>query len=198
MKVYINGELYEAIQSADRLSEIVEDLRIECKKENKVLQIMIDGKFVDTILPGQLEVGVGKVEIEKKTPLELVIEGLIESINYLPVLGEGLNESTNHFREGNISKGIIIFEQSIDGLNWLNHLLTGVKVYIVSDERFNIRCNNYQEDVEGFSQIIKELLLAWENEDYVLIADLVEYELIPNLDKCHNFFVEILDQLAGV
>ncbi|AZR73894.1 hypothetical protein BBF96_11140 [Anoxybacter fermentans] len=198
MKVFVNGELYKAIRSIEMLHEVLEDLRIECKKENKILQLKIDGKYVNEILPGQTEEDIDLIEIEIRSPVELVIEGLIEGINYLPRLLEGLNESSLSFREGKQNKGIKLFEQSIDGLNWVNHILVGLDVYILSMDQFQKNSGNYHEDKAGFEQIIKELMTAWENEDYVLISDLIEYELIPNLEKWNQHFMQILDQLAGV
>lgn len=197
MKVYINEEFHEGINTIGKLREVVGDLRIKCKKDNKVISIVADGKNIDPDFLDKLETGIDKVEIVTKSPFDLVVEGLVEGTGYLPRLINGLNETSNHFREGNINRGIKKFQQGIDGLNWLNHLLVGLDLYIYSDSQFkdNIKCYT---DTKEFSGIIKELLSAWENEDYVLISDLVEYELVPVLEKCHTAFLQLLDQLAGV
>ncbi len=198
MKVYINNELHEGIRTLDMLKGVFEDLQIECKKENKVLQIQIDEKFVDQIPFGITEENINQINILIKSPMEVIIEGLIEGVDYIPVLCQGLRQSAQMLQETNLGEGIKLFQESIDGLSWVTQVLSGADIYLFKNDELNFYGTIYQEAIGRFSEIVNELMIAWKNEDYILISDLLEYELIPVVEEWHQYFMQILDNLAEV
>lgn len=50
---------------------------------------------------------------------------------------------------------------------------------------------------QDFNQILKELLLAFENEDTVLAGDLFEYEIIPRMDRLGEFTSRLQEDTAN-
>lgn len=198
MKVIINGQLIEQITTINALNEVITDLRIQCAKENLVMQMMVNGLATDNILPGLSESELDTVEIQLLTPEEMVVEGIVEGYNYLPRFVDGLNQCLDYFRAGNQSQAVIIFGQAVDGMNFLNHVFSGIKFYILPLEEFNQVRTTYQTQIAGFEQVLKELMETWENEDYVLMADLIEFELIPQLEQVQEQFHQILDRLIEV
>lgn len=198
MKVVINDELHEEIKTIDQLNEVLEDLRIQCLKDKQILQLKVDGKVADRILPGQSEAEIGSVEILVQNPFELVIESMVEGFNYLPRFIDGLRGCLDYFRQGNQSQAMLIFGQCIDGFDWLNHVFAGIQLYILPMQEFEKDRTTYQMQIAGFDGIFKELMKACEDEDYVFMADLIEFELIMQLEQLHTQFRQILNRLVEV
>lgn len=198
MKIYVNGELQKNISDIMNLKNLIESLQIECKNTKKILEIMVDEKSVESLPIGLSETDVTKVELVIKSALELIIECMMEGVSYLPKLEINLYQAAIMFQQTNISKGIALFQNCIDGLIWINQLLKNIQIYLINTDELNLKNSGYHGQIENFNKVIDDLLIAWKNEDYILISDLIEYELIGILKDWHNNFTLILDELAGV
>lgn len=94
------------------------------------------------------------------------IEALETAVEYLDNISRALPSIIEDFREENISK---VSEKMIslsDGLRWLYDVAKLTKEYHSLDEDEMLGC--YTEIVD-----------AMEMKDYILISDLIEYELLP-------------------
>lgn len=198
MKIYVNGELQQSISCTTDLKNLIEDLQIECKKTKKILEIIVNEKSVESLPNILVDNNIEKVELIVKSALELIIESMMEGVDYLPKLQANLYQSAMMFQQANIGKGIEIFQNCIDGLIWLNQLLKNIQIYLIKDLKLSHKEMDFNSKIEDFNQILNELLIAWENEDYTLISDLIEYELTSILTDWQNNFVRILDELAEV
>lgn len=198
MEVIINGELRQEIKSVNQLNELLVDLRIQCARENLVIQMLVNGEAKDSILPGLTEAELDTVEIQLQSSEEVVIESIVEGVSYLPRFIGGLAECLHFFRGSNQNQAILYFGQCLDGFHWLNHVLAGIKLYILPMQEFEKVSTTYQTQIEGFEGVIKELMDVWQNEDFVLMADLIEYEMIPQLEQIKDQFRQILDRLVEV
>lgn len=101
-------------------------------------------------------------------------EGLKKAgVEYLPKLSRGLTAIAELIRNGNEVVGARFFAQATEGLRWMAGLLTNISLVKASE-------------IEKFGDDLNTLLTAWENEDYVLIADLLEYEMAPFVEKANR------------
>lgn len=198
MKVFFNGELQKNIISLESLKTLIEKLRLECKKNKQILEMIVDGKSVEKLPIGFKEREFCKVELKSKSTIEFIIENMMDSFNYIPDLRRSLSEVTTLFQQGAIGQGIELFQQCIDGLIWLNHLLANLQLYLFDNREYDLESSKYQDDIDKFNRILDDLTKSWENEDYVLISDLIDYELDIVLDNWQKNFAEILDIFAGV
>ncbi len=197
MKVFVNGQQQNQIVSVESLKDLIEELRLDCKKTKKVIEVIINDRYIDDLNLIPLDPSV-EVKINIKSSLETVIESMVESVSYLSALCESLEYSANFIQQGSMEKGINLFTQCIDGLDWVNHLLTGIRIYILEKDDLIIDTAEYLTSIIQFNPIVKELLAAWSSEDHVLVSDLIEYELIPFLRLWHKNITTILDRLAEV
>lgn len=198
MKIYVNGELQQSISCTTDLKNLIEDLQIQCKKTKKIVEIIVNEKSVESLPNILVNNNIEKVELIVKSTLELIIESMMEGVDYLPKLQANLCQSAMMFQQANIGKGIEIFQKCIDGLIWLNQLIKNIQIYLIKDFKLSHKEVDFNSKIEDFNQILNELLIAWENEDYTLISDLIEYELTSILTDWQNNFIQILDDLAEV
>ena len=100
---------------------------------------------------------------------QLIIEVIESYNNYIALLPIGCLNIANSFRDEQLQKGLTDIKDFSEGVIW---------VIEVADllQKNEIRVETYIEKIQGFLVEINEAL---ENEDYILVADLFEYEIAP-------------------
>ena len=98
-----------------------------------------------------------------------VIQTLVE---YTGRLINGINEAVDSFHEGMEGKGMDLVVQIIDGLKWSMEAIS--LTLDVQVEPIDI-----SEMIEPFNAMVEAL----ENMDYVLIGDILEYEILPKVEE---------------
>lgn len=120
---------------------------------------------------------------DDEKPEKIISQCIDDATQYLPILTDGLRNVSRLCQEGREGEGVNQFLEAIEGLEWLASLMQGIST-------FNIQRNGIKPSEKPFDQLtieynekLIELLSAWENGDFVLISDLIEYELVPLLDE---------------
>ncbi len=93
--------------------------------------------------------------------------------DYLPKLAGGLMAIAELMRNGNEADGAFFFTKAADGLRWLAGFLRNIKSF---------DC----QEIKELGNYLTCLLDALENDDYVLIGDLLEYELVPFVEQVNT------------
>ena len=119
------------------------------------------------------------LEVEVST-LSGIIEKNIENADaYLIRLIPGIEKAVELFRTGNEQEANQFFIKIIDGIDWFSQVL-GIIIAakeispetVVGDK--SVR--DWQTDLVDFTQ---QMVDANKNKDWVLLADLLEYEILP-------------------
>ncbi|MDA8233887.1 MAG: hypothetical protein M0Z31_03590 [Clostridia bacterium] len=192
MKIFVNNE--EVIfdgdgTSGEKISELMKTIR---GKNLIILETKIDGVVTREDILELLKINqIGQVEVTVTNQHNLIIEGLDTALDYLPVLQKGLEEIAGLFQEGREGEGIALFLEAHTGLDWLEHILRGSRIYFQSSNRdLGVQ---FAEVAEGYNEKLTELTKAWENRDYVLIADLLEYELAPFIEEIMPLINKVME-----
>ncbi|WP_459478713.1 hypothetical protein [Clostridium saccharoperbutylacetonicum] len=104
--------------------------------------------------------------------MENKIEVLIEAYNYIDNLKNGIENLSSAINGGNEEKGVGLIPLISDGLEWLTKVIDLTK-------------DVQTEEVSSgdLNEKLKEIIEALDNEDYILVGDLFNYEIIPILDE---------------
>jgi len=114
--------------------------------------------------------------IQNKTDMEKLIKESSESAKqYIPKLLDGLKEVVKLFDEGRDKEAVLLFSTAIEGLDWFSVFQLALNLM----EPFV----NTEDNTVVFNKIMKGLLNAWETQNFLLMSDILEFELIPLLDK---------------
>ena len=100
------------------------------------------------------------------------IEVLQTANDYMNNLKNGIVNLANMIQEGKEQEAITIIPQVVDGIEWI------VQVIILTKE--------------GLNDQLQEIIEALENEDYILVGDLFNYEILPILENIHERIKETL------
>lgn len=124
---------------------------------------------------------------EGQEVLEILKESIETGQEYIPRLINGLDQIANLHRKGLQLEANAMFYDSVEGLEWLLTVIaaaTKIPTLINKTEKFN-------EKMVEFQTILKNLMDAFSGQDFILVSDIIEYELIDNL----NFWQEIFQQM---
>lgn len=104
---------------------------------------------------------------------KLIKETLDSCIEYIPKLLKAVSNIVYNMQSGNEGEGISLMPNILEGLQWVIEAVHGMQQhgYLI-----NI-------DIPVMTERLRELQEALEIRDYVLIADIFEYEVSPLLEN---------------
>lgn len=103
------------------------------------------------------------------------VEVLNTANKYLDNLENGILQVVEAFQQQNQSKGCQLIPLIADGINWVVDVVELTK----DMHKENINISNIDEKLQ-------EVVEALENEDYILVGDLFEYEVLPIIKQVHK------------
>jgi len=133
-----------------------------------------------------------KLEIIAKTEKEFMNDILLSAEDYLKRAKPELVALTDGFYSNPTAETHTSFGQLMDGLQWLDEMLALVAV---SSER-SLNGEAYAELRQTLQTEIAQLGEAVENSDNVLIADIIQYELIPVFEQLETIIGESIDTVG--
>ena len=104
--------------------------------------------------------------------MEEQIEALKTANEYIDNLKNGIENLVNKINSGEESNGIALIPIIADGLDWLINIIK-----LTSD------VHNGAISMENSNEMLEQIIEALENEDYVLLGDLFNYEFLPILEN---------------
>ncbi|EPY2277524.1 hypothetical protein ACXAT3_002267 [Clostridium sporogenes] len=114
--------------------------------------------------------------------------GKLEVLNtakeYMINLNNAIMKSADYLQNGDYFNGTNLIISITDGLEWIVQLIT-------------LRKDIYKDDMEVNKLIdnIKEVVEAFENQDYILIGDLLQYEISPIIEEYYDRTLLLLEKL---
>ena len=173
-----------------------------------IKHIILDGEDLDAEAEqANLDKPVGEIELlefHSARPVDIAVEGMNDATQLLPSLAEDLASVATDLRSGNVQDGLIKFGVCADIINWYIGLINPVDIIFSQvDPSFRLREDLDENDdlspeaelgdisadagsemrtfasVENLRQKLIDVERAQRNVDTLLLADLVEYEILP-------------------
>ncbi len=156
----------------------------------------LDDKILKTILVNEVEVNerylketlIDKEDIKsinfvtKKT--EILIKETLDQIDeYLPTLKKGVINTANLFRENEIGKANSKYQQIIEGIVWYSGVISKI-VSLLAKKDID---NKVEEMLKELNKTLTEIMVAQKKDDIVLVADMLEYEIVEYIDDFIEF-----------
>jgi hypothetical protein len=118
---------------------------------------------------GQFE----RLVVRTGPPGDLVRQGLLESTEVVGDIATRMVTAAGHLREGNLESFRPMFVTAIDDLLSFLRFLTLSQVYMGGKEAVMEQFQNHLKEQ------VDQLLKSQQQGDMVLLADLIEYEMVP-------------------
>lgn len=202
----------------------VQDLLIHIQSDvlprDRVIQhIVIDGEYLSeeaeasahNLVLDKFE----NVELHSRKVIELALEGLEHAVEIVPAVAEDMLASAAALRSGNIRDGMTILHDCLTMVEWYMDLTEAIEALFLTNKPWlrNRGLNGTPTDVDkeegsgkpyvtfadkdSLLSKFGELEAAQESDDFVGIADLIEFEIQPVVGRWAKELPEILSRVKA-
>ena len=134
--------------------------------------------------------GVEQIDVETRPRRAVAISSLESAAEYAPALSEALFAAASHLRGGRIEQAGRLQAEASDALGVFTFAVTAAAEALGSDG----------EPLCGLEAALRpwlqELLEAHQQQDWVRVADYLEYEVAPLIDGCRQGIARVLRQVS--
>lgn len=178
MKISINGaETQDPSFQGETLEEVMNAI-VKSRQNSYIRRIWLDGQEVSSDSQDTLKTSTKSVELlelELAELQDLLANNLTNAKDYLVKLIPGFQKAADLFRMGNEQEANQYYLQVLDGIEWFSQVV----IIIVSTQKNKSEEKSLEERQKKLTDLMSQMLEANQNQDWVLMADLMEYEMIP-------------------
>ena len=183
MKVSINGvEQEESDFEGETVSAILDSM-VQQTPGSYIRRIWLDDQEFPSDDREALQKkpsDIDSLEVELANLKDLVATNLANALDYLKKLIPGCEQAADLFRAGNEQEANKYYLQILDGIEWFSQV---VSVIMSPDEGETELPDTDDESLEvrqkKLTDLMSQMLEANQNQDWVLLADILEYEMVP-------------------
>ena len=178
MKISINGaEAEESSFQGETLKEVL-DVILKSRRDSYVRRIWLEGQEVSSSAMDTLMTSITSIELlelELAHLGDLLANNLANAKEYLEKLIPGFQKAADLFRMGNEQEAHKFYLHILDGIDWFSQVVLN----IVKSRGNQVEGQSLGDRQEKLTGLMAQMLEANQNQDWVVMADLLEYEMIP-------------------
>ena len=178
MKISINGaETQDPSFQGETLEEVMNAI-VKRRQNSYIRRVWVDGQEVSTSAQDTLKTSaasVGLLELELAQLQDLLANNLTNAKEYLEKLISGFQKAADLFRMCNEQEANQYYLQVLDGIEWFSQVIT--LIFSTQENKFEEK--SLEKRQKQLTDLMAQMLEANQNQDWVLMADLMEYEMIP-------------------
>lgn len=181
MKVYLDDKELNDNYSKFTLPQILDDIKSKLNKQIIRGIYMNDVKINKRYLKDSLvsKEDIDEIKFITQNTDDLIKETLEEIDSYLPRLKNGCLNTANFFRNGEFKKANNKLQLILDGINWYIESTNNI-VNLLKNKDLK---NEVKDNLILLNNFLEELYEAQENEDNILIADILEFEIVEFINE---------------
>jgi len=196
--IVIDGKPYDIgianFQNLEQVfTKVVEDGHLE---DRIVTDVMVNNEHFTEIYPHQSEdinlSEVQSVEIVTMSTGEMAVEVTLELYKVVNLMSEGGKRVAQLFRQADDAEALDTYQDLLEVIR--NFLRT---IGVLRDE-YSLKDNiEYTKAAEELNELFTEMSSVLENEDWILLADLLDYEFLPAVEKWKKVIKLIRDDIRA-
>lgn len=152
-----------------------------------ICEIRVNGMFMD----GKDEIrfasekveNLQSIEIRSQSPHDLLAETLGSVSEYLPRVRESAIVVAERFQQGSNEEAHRLCLKVLDSCRWLSDWLFLVKKSCGNWAHVKVSEDLWRGAELTFTNVLRDLCSAYENKDFVALADILEYEVSNSLGQ---------------
>ena len=138
---------------------------------------------------------INKLDITTGDVKKIAFEMITSLHNFTDRLISELKRVAELFRLGDEMQGGEVYSQAIDGIQLVNHAAAMVERNLNNDtDSISGNGKSIAKQLSNLEPIITDMFSAQQDMDWVLLADLIEYELIPHLEERQNIMQTLKEE----
>jgi len=164
------------------LKEIIARLESDFVARGEVIcEIRVNGVLLDdgdeTRLGGMHCGEILDLEVRSNQPATLIVDAIRSTLVLIPDLEESCVATAEKFRGTDIGIAQKSFHECLEGCQWLVDTLIHVRGAASGTRAPISHPERWYEAEKLIARVIREISEAYSHKDYVLVSDLLEYEL---------------------
>lgn len=120
--------------------------------------------------------------IRSNQPGLLIAQALDSAVAFIPQLSESCLKAAEAFRGHDLQAAQRSFNETLEGCTWLVETLTHIRGASSGVGRPIASADRWFEAEKTINRVVREVSAAYTEKDYVLVADLLEYEVTAALE----------------
>jgi hypothetical protein len=195
--IIIDGQQSEySLSDFDNLEELLDKITAsEYFQDRIVTDVLVNEAVFSEIYPHQSEDiendELEKVEIVSVSKREMGQQIVQEMSKVISLMSQGARQVAELFRQA----------EDVEALDTYQDLLEVARDFLGMvgslQEELSLSSNTEMgEALEAFSALLTEMIEVQENEDWVLLADLLEYEFLPVVEKWSPIVQDLEKRIA--
>ena len=176
--VWANTEISSTFPQAKTLSEVIGELEATFQLKGEVIcEIQVNGVAISE--EDEVRLGATPVtEIESliicsSEPARLIDQALASCKEFIPHVKQSCIRTSEKLRGTDVADAQSQFIETMEGCYWLVDTLRHVRG--ASSNKSGL--DQWTDYETKMASVVREVVVAFEAKDYVLVADLLEYEL---------------------
>ena len=190
MKVLVNGKEETISFMGETLGDLLSHIeKIGVAQGNVVRSIKINGKesSSDSSEAQRTQISeIATLEVEISTLADMINKNIDNADAYLIRLIPGIEKSVELFRVGNEQEANKFFVKIVDGIDWFSQVLDIILTAKEISPDTVFEGKSIQDRRTSLVDLTQQMVDANKNQDWVLLADLLEYEILPYYQEWSN------------
>jgi len=194
--IVIDGKQYDfGSQNFENLEQVFIKVMEEGHLDDRVVtDVMVNDEPYTEIYPHQSEDiemdTVESVEIVTMSADDMAVEITLELYKVVNIMSEGAKQVAELFRQADDAEALDTYQDLLDVIR--NFL----KMIGVLRDEYSLRDNaDYEMGAKELNELFGEMSSVLENEDWILLADLLEYEFLPAVEKWKRVIKGLRDDI---
>ena len=166
-------------------------------KDRVITDVLVNDELFTEIYPHQSEdinaSEVQSLEIRSSPVAEIAVDITRELYKVVNLMREGADQVAAKFRQADDSEALELYQDLLD----VTRSFIGM-VAMLRDE-FSLKDHPvFVKAAEELTSLFSEMTEVLENEDWILLADLLEYEFLPAVDHWKKVIAQLREDISKV
>ena len=194
--VVIDGNKKEMdIRSFENLEQVFDSVLENGFLDGRIVtDVFVNEEPFSEIYPNQSEdietSEIESLEIKSATTVEMASSITLELYKVVNIMAGGGKQVAELFRQADDAEALELYQDLLDVTRDFLGMLGSLR------DQFSLKdSNGFGVVLEEFSSLFTEMTEVLENEDWILLADLLEYEFLPSVEKWKNVISAIREDI---
>ena len=191
MKLTINGVEQAESELKGETLEAILDMMVKNTPGSYIRRIWLDQQEFpadDRETLQKKPTDINSLEVELANLKDLVATNLSNALDYLEKLIPGFDQAADLFRMGNEQEANKFYIQILDGMDWFSEV---INIVMGSEFEGSTPEDTLRPRQAKLTGLMSQMLEANKNQDWVLLADILEYEMIPFYKEWQTILTKI-------
>lgn len=194
MQIMVNGRVMDYMGGEANLEDLLVKLsKTALPKDHLISSVNVNGKLYTELYPGQSrEIPISKIsdlQISTVSLKEFAEASIKDAPSIINRIAEHCRATAESFRLYDEVEANQKYADLLEALRMLVHFIDNVRSVL----SWNFTSMNFHGDPvsvrwDRFMQLVNELKTAQEDGDWLMLADLIEYEIMPLLEDWSGIF----------